>query len=230
MKLLPALWEYSLIFWHLFQAWKSWGIGVFFFFFFPCHSLYFWEKQIVSSGVPGVKLNIFLNLDSWRVWKLLIGVFKGLWTIFFFLIDWRNRRQNNTTMMVIMVQLLRRQGVGMGFVEWMTAFQQLGDQEREKTAAWGMWRFVWHMFPICSRLSIWGGILSMPTANCKLYLFNQIGKFKGEKKEDMPRHLGFHDPWWLSFWGILKSLWFLSHRSIPVDFIGKVVFLSLQRG
>lgn len=73
---------------------------------------------------------------------------------FFFLIDWRNRRQNNTTMMVIMVQLLRRQGVGMGFMEWMTAFQQLGDQEREKTAAWGMWRFVWHMFPICSRLSI----------------------------------------------------------------------------
>lgn len=149
---------------------------------------------------------------------------------FFFLIDWRNRRQNNTTMMVIMVQLLRRQGVGMGFVEWMTAFQQLGDQEREKTAAWGMWRFVWHMFPICSRLSIWGGILSMPTANCKLYLFNQIGKFKGEKKEDMPRHLGFHDPWWLSFWGILQSLWFLSHRRIPVDFIGKVVFVSLQRG
>lgn len=117
-----------------------------------------------------------------------------------------------------------------GFMDWMTVFKQLGDQEREKTAAWGMWRFVWHVFPICSRLSIWGGILSMPTANCKLYLFNQIGKFKGEKKEDVPRRLGFHDPWWLRFWGILESLWFLSHRRIPVDFIGKVVFLSLQRG
>lgn len=118
----------------------------------------------------------------------------------------------------------------MGFMEWVTVCQQLGDQEREKTTAWGMWRFVWHKFPICSRLSIWGGILSMPTPNCKLYLFNQIGKFKGEKKKDMPRHLGFHDPCWVSFWGLLKSLWFLSHGRIPVDFMGKVVFLRLKRG
>lgn len=93
-----------------------------------------------------------------------------------------------------------------------------------------MRRPVWHAFPICFRLSIWGGILSVPTANCKLYLFNQMGKFKGEEKESMPRHLGFHDPWCLSFWGILGILWFLSCGRIPLHFIGKVLFLKFQRG
>ena len=93
-----------------------------------------------------------------------------------------------------------------------------------------MRRPVWHVFPICFRLSIWGGVLSVPTANCKLYLFNQIGEFKGEQKEGVPRHLGFHDLWCLSFWGMLETFWLLSSGRILLHFIGKVVFLKFQRG
>lgn len=129
-----------------------------------------------------------------------------------------------------MVQLLRKAGCRHGVHGVGDSLPAAWRPRKEKKTVWEMWRFVWNMFPICSRLSIWGGILSMPTANSKLYLFNQIGKFKGEKKKDMPRHLGFHDLWWLSFWGIVESLWFLSHGRIPVGFMGKVVFLCLQRG
>lgn len=56
---------------------------------------------------------------------------------YFFLIDWRNRRQNNTTIMVIMVQLLRKAGHKRGVHGVDDSFQAAWRSRKRKNSSVG---------------------------------------------------------------------------------------------
>lgn len=92
--------------------------------------------------------------------------------------------------------------------------------KRERKAVWGMWRPVWHMFPICFRLYIWGGILSVPSlqqvVNCTSS--TRLVSSKGKRKKACRRILVF----------MICGVWVFEECLEPFDFW--VVFLKFQRG
>lgn len=83
-----------------------------------------------------------------------------------------------------------------------------------------MWRPVWHVFPICFRLYIWGGILSVPSLQQIINYTSatRLVSSKGKRKKTCQGILVF----------MICGVWAFEECLEPFDFW--VVFLKFQRG